>query len=88
MNQLQKRLAQTTKRYGLPGPERDQPAKAAKVDTAELISQAYLRTLSRPPSATELSSTRAYVADASTTSAGMRDVLWALLNTKEFIVNH
>jgi hypothetical protein len=28
-----------------------------------------------------------YVAEAETTAGGMRDLMWALLNTKEFIVN-
>ncbi len=53
----------------------------------ELIRQAYLRTLSRLPQAEEQAVARKYLADSESTVAGMKDLLWALLNTKEFIVN-
>lgn len=61
---------------------------APKVDSANLIRQAYLRTLSRPPQAEELSRCQAYLKDAETPLAGMKGLVWTLLNTKEFIVNH
>ena len=55
---------------------------------AELIKQVYLRSLSRPPSEEELARATAHLRDARDPVAGLRDVLWAVLNTKEFIVNH
>lgn len=58
------------------------------VDFSVLVSQAYLRTLSRYPSDVELKRSLAFIEDAETEMDGLRDVLWALLNTKEFIVNH
>jgi hypothetical protein len=53
----------------------------------ELVRQAYLRTLSRPPEPNEAMTAQRYLREAPSTSAGLRDLLWALINTKEFIVN-
>jgi hypothetical protein len=52
-----------------------------------VIRDAYLRTLSRPPSGDDLALARSYLADVDP-SKGLRDLMWALLNTKEFITNH
>jgi septal ring factor EnvC (AmiA/AmiB activator) len=52
------------------------------------IVDAYLRTLSRYPQQSELSRSVAYVHEANDPVEGLGDVLWALINTKEFIVNH
>jgi hypothetical protein len=79
--------------------ERKEEAKAEEVkveeapavpkpESAALIRQAYLRTLSRPPSGAEMERSLQFLADASSPAEGMRDLMWALLNTKEFIVNH
>ena len=57
-------------------------------DSAELISEAYLRTLSRLPETSELETAEQFINDADNPIDGLRSVLWALLNTKEFIVNH
>jgi len=54
----------------------------------KLIQQAYLRTLSRPASEDEVRTSQRHLADAKTPADGMRDLLWALINTKEFVVNH
>jgi hypothetical protein len=67
-----------------PAPE---PAKTT-FDPTAIVKQAYLRTLSRYPSDQELARCRQSIEQASDTTTGVRDVLWALLNTKEFIVNH
>lgn len=55
---------------------------------AELIKQVYLRSLSRLPSETEQARATAHLRDAKDPMSGLRDVFWAVLNTKEFIVNH
>jgi hypothetical protein len=55
---------------------------------AALVRQAYLRTLSRQPDERELSRSLEHLRTSPTLMAGMRDVMWALINTKEFIVNH
>jgi hypothetical protein len=63
-------------------------ATATSIDWGQLVRAAYLRTLSRHPNPDELSRAVQYVAAAEVPVDGLRDVLWALLNTKEFIVNH
>lgn len=64
-----------------------QEKSPASLPADELIRQAYLRTLSRLPRAEEQAVARQYLVDSESTVAGMKDLLWALLNTKEFIVN-
>lgn len=69
----------------------EQPAiieKVSAIDWDAEIREAYLRTVSRPPKPEELQRARQYVLESERASVGMRDVVWALLNTKEFIVNH
>jgi hypothetical protein len=60
----------------------------ADADADDLIREAYLRALSRQPTVAELQRSREHVQAAANVRAGMRDVLWALLNTREFITNH
>lgn len=54
----------------------------------ELVKEAYLRSLSRPPQEDELLRAKSFVLEASSPNAGLQGLLWALINTKEFIVNH
>jgi hypothetical protein len=56
-------------------------------DHDDLIRQAYLRTLSRLPDEREAAVAKKHLTAASDTTAGLRDLLWVLMNTKEFIVN-
>lgn len=58
------------------------------MDVDGTIQQVFLRTVSRPPSEQELTLARADVAAAKTLPDGIRDLLWALINTREFKVNH
>lgn len=55
---------------------------------AALVEQAYLRTLSRPPRPEEVVRAVGYFQELGDLTAGARDLIWALLNTKEFVVNH
>jgi hypothetical protein len=64
-----------------------QISRSKEGDREELIQQAYLRTLSRPPAENELAAAREHMDESSDLVAGLRDLLWALINTKEFIVN-
>ena len=57
-------------------------------DVDEVIREAYLRSLSREPEAGELELARAHLDGADDARKGLRDLMWALLNTKEFITNH
>ena len=59
---------------------------AAEID--ELVRSAYLRTLSREPRQTELSRARQHVATSESVVEGLRDLMWALVNSKEFLTNH
>jgi hypothetical protein len=65
-----------------------EPVKADADRMAEIVEQAYLRTVNRPPTDVEQKRAAAYFQEAGDVKAGARDLLWALLNTKEFVVNH
>jgi hypothetical protein len=58
------------------------------IDINRTIEEAYLRTLSRKPTESEASKAAQFVHEQENQIDGLRDVMWALLNTKEFIVNH
>lgn len=65
------------------------PAEASpKMSSDEIVRQAYLRTLSREPTGDELIRCREFFASSSSPVEGAKGLLWALVNTKEFIVNH
>ena len=57
-------------------------------DDAALIEEFYLRTLTRFPDSEELAAARNAIRKAANRQQGAEDVLWALLNTKEFLYNH
>jgi hypothetical protein len=60
-------------------------AKSKEIDA--LVREAYLRTLSRLPGESEIATARQHMADGKTVADGLLDLMWVLLNTKEFIVN-
>ncbi len=55
---------------------------------SQLVKTAYLRTLNRYPDDHEQTQALAYLNDSTNVASGLRDLLWALVNTEEFIVNH
>jgi Protein of unknown function (DUF1553)/Protein of unknown function (DUF1549) len=57
-------------------------------DDRALVEELYLSTLCRYPRADELKAHLEHVATAPTRADGMRDVLWALFNVREFVFNH
>lgn len=61
---------------------------AAKKSDAAIIDELYLATLSRLPTAQERERVREALTSAPTRAEGFEDLLWALLNTAEFISNH
>jgi hypothetical protein len=64
------------------------PPTVAQAEIDAKIRYAYLRTLSREPDAEELAIAQQHLRDAEHPVAGLRAVLWALLNTKEFVLTH
>jgi Protein of unknown function (DUF1549)/Protein of unknown function (DUF1553) len=57
-------------------------------NTDALVVEAYLRTLSRFPATQEAEIAADHIQSSKDPVDGLRSVLWALVNTKEFIVNH
>lgn len=56
--------------------------------TEALIRETFLRVLGRLPNNNEMSNSRQMVAETGNEVEGIRELLWTLLNTKEFAVNH
>ncbi len=54
----------------------------------DLVRTAYLRTLSRQPTEKELTDCGQHLTEGENLADGLRDLMWALLNTQEFIANH
>ncbi|MEX0725822.1 MAG: DUF1549 and DUF1553 domain-containing protein [Planctomycetaceae bacterium] len=52
------------------------------------IENAYLRTLSRFPENDELTECRSHLSEADSLKTGLQDLMWALVNSKEFRLNH
>ena len=59
---------------------------SARID--QLIDEVFLRTVSRPSTGEEMQQARADIAKAGDSISGVRDLLWVMLNTREFTVNH
>ena len=57
-------------------------------DRTRLIRTAWLRTVGRPPAVAEISRAQQHLATAESVTEGISDLLWALINTKEFVLNH
>ncbi len=81
MKDLRKQIAELQ-------PERQPATAPVAIDAGQAVTQAYLRTVSRYPTDSEMQTAVAYINESSDKLTGIRDVLWSLINTKEFIVNH
>lgn len=62
--------------------------QTAAIDRTALIDEAWLRTVNRPPSADEVARAKQHLQTTDSVADGMIDLLWALFNTKEFLLNH
>lgn len=60
----------------------------SKQSTSAKIEELYLVTLSRRPSADEAAKAAGWLASANTPKEGLQDLLWVLLNSREFLFNH
>ena len=77
--------------FGLPDYLKEQQAADATLSQEqkeEIVQQAYLRTLTRYPNETELARSIEFIDNSNDKINGVRGLLWALVNTKEFILNH
>ncbi|QDT42885.1 Bacterial Ig-like domain (group 2) [Gimesia alba] len=84
-----KKMKQLSSRMGK-GPARiqtlEKPISADK--TEEIITRTYLRSLSRYPTESEKTAARKYLNESQDKMAGVYDLIWAVLNTKEFMLVH
>jgi hypothetical protein len=55
---------------------------------AERLTDLYLVAYGRKPTADELATLTAYVEKRNGTQTAYEDVIWAVINTKEFLFNH
>jgi hypothetical protein len=60
----------------------------AKAAVPAAVTELYLATVSRPPTPAEAEKAAAWVKSAKTERDGLQDLLWALVNSKEFLFNH
>jgi hypothetical protein len=54
----------------------------------QLIEEAWLRTLSRLPTPSEQQRATLHLSESPSTAEALRDLMWALINTKEYILIH
>ena len=54
-------------------------------DDEEIIVELYLRTLARQPKESEIETCKQYIAEVGDRSEALEDVLWALINSTEFL---
>ncbi|GIW79901.1 MAG: surface protein [Gemmatales bacterium] len=59
-----------------------------KTPLPKIVEELYLVTLSRPPQPAESKKAQELVAKAPSLREGLQDLLWALLNSREFLFNH
>lgn len=57
-------------------------------DRDSLVSHVWLRTVGREPRESERQRAMAHLSAADSTAEGIRDLMWAMFNTKEFLLNH
>ena len=65
-----------------------QVAQTEQPDRDDLIQAAYLRTVGRVPSQAESARALTYLAESESVAEGLQDLLWSLINSKEFTLNH
>ena len=66
----------------------DAEAAGKRLDRADLINQVWLRTVGRNASLEERQTALKHLASASSDAEGIADLMWAMLNSKEFLLNH
>ena len=57
-------------------------------DQTPIIQEAWLRTVNRPPTKDEIKIAEEHLTSTDSYAEGLNGLLWSLLNTKEFLLNH
>lgn len=86
--ELKQPLTSESKKAAKTAPPDNSVRFANKAKTIELVKSAYQRTLTRLPSQNEIATALTHINQCENTVEGLRDVMWALLNTQEFLTNH
>ena len=63
-------------------------ANEEPLDRRQLVRNAWLRTVSRPPTKKETTRALEHLDTTASVAEGVGDLLWALVNTREFMLNH
>ncbi|MCA9140348.1 MAG: DUF1553 domain-containing protein [Planctomycetales bacterium] len=71
-----------------PAPGQDSVVTDADTSLDKIVGQAYLRTLSRYPDDEEKQIAIDYISESESPTRGIEGLMWALVNTKEFIISH
>ena len=66
----------------------DAEGNDAPPDKINLVRQVWLRTVGRYPRDAEVTRAMAHLASADSLADGIAELLWAMINTKEFLLNH
>jgi hypothetical protein len=61
---------------------------ASDASDREIVDELFLLSLSRWPDEDERKAALEYVARTENRVSGFRDILWSLLNTREFVTHH
>ena len=66
----------------------DAEAEGERPDVRTLIEQVWLRTVGRLPTDSDRERAVKHLAETPSVAEGIRDLLWAMMNSKEFLLNH
>ena len=66
----------------------DAESAGSSLDQASLITEVWLRTVGRVPDEEERQRATGHLASATSVAGGISDLMWAMMNTKEFLLNH
>jgi hypothetical protein len=76
-----------TRKMEFPQGRMRQALKSARPD-ADTVEEFYLATLSRRPTAAEMGEAQSLIRSGRTHAEGVEDLMWGLLNSREFLFNH
>jgi hypothetical protein len=88
LEKIERQIAQVQKRMKPLLDIKDAKPRDDAPSDEQIVIEAYLRTLSRTPTADEMDRCLRHMSDGTDKVANARGLLWALINTKEFVVIH